>query len=103
MVSRFIMARTKERVRTFGKRWKMRRWTGISKLKWRRDGISLLKNICNCRTLHPLSIYKYPCLSAWLLLHQAPAEDNKHKEQLLMRYKYAQQRRLEEERWDCMT
>lgn len=37
MVSRFIMAVNKERagIKDFERRWKMKRWTGISKLKWR--------------------------------------------------------------------
>lgn len=44
--------------------------------------LAFLKNICHRRILHPLSIYKYPCLPALLLLRKTPAEENRYKEQL---------------------
>ena len=44
--------------------------------------LAFLKNICHRRILHPLSIYKYPCLLALLLLRKTPAEENRYKEQL---------------------
>lgn len=60
--------------------------------------LAFLKNIRNCRALHPLSVYKYPHLPAWLLLHKTPAEESRPEEQLRARYKSAEQRLQEEER-----
>ena len=60
--------------------------------------LAVLKNICHCTTLHPLSIYKYPSLPALLLLHKTPAERNRYKEQLRARDRCAEQKRLEESR-----
>lgn len=73
----------------------MRRWKAqmVEEME-----LAILKNICHCRTLHPLSIYKYPSLPALLLLHKTPAEGNRYKEQLRARDRCAEQKRLEESR-----